>query len=88
MCHAQFAIITADVQSLMLGDMTHRYDVRGALSELAQHEPPPGGYGNRLDYLSADEQRAEQLCEEERYLYLYNNEEDHILQQGKQQCCY
>ncbi|XP_067636042.1 protein suppressor of white apricot [Eurosta solidaginis] len=58
-----------------------RYDVRGALPELAPHEPPPGGYGNRLDYLSAEEQRAEQLCEEERYLYLYNNEEDHILQQ-------
>ncbi|XP_017465572.1 PREDICTED: protein suppressor of white apricot isoform X2 [Rhagoletis zephyria] len=67
-----------------MGDPTlkiDRYDVRGALSELAPHEPPPGGYGNRLDYLSAEEQRAEQLCEEERYLYLYNNEEDHILRQ-------
>ncbi|XP_053951980.1 protein suppressor of white apricot [Anastrepha ludens] len=67
-----------------MGDPTlkiDRYDVRGALSDLAPYEPPPGGYGNRLDYLSAEEQRAEQLCEEERYLYLYNNEEDHILRQ-------
>lgn len=61
----------------------HRYDVRGALYELAPYEPPPGGYGNRLDYLTADEQRAEQLCEEERYLFLYNNEEDVITRQGK-----
>ncbi|XP_052856882.1 protein suppressor of white apricot isoform X1 [Drosophila gunungcola] len=53
-----------------------RYDVRGALCELGPHEAPPGGYGNRLEYLSAEEQRAEQLCEEERYLFLYNNEEE------------
>ncbi|XP_016949486.1 protein suppressor of white apricot isoform X3 [Drosophila biarmipes] len=59
-----------------------RYDVRGALCELAPHEAPPGGYGNRLEYLSAEEQRAEQLCEEERYLFLYNNEEELRLRQG------
>ncbi|XP_017067592.1 protein suppressor of white apricot isoform X2 [Drosophila eugracilis] len=58
-----------------------RYDVRGALCELAPHEVPPGGYGNRLEYLSAEEQRAEQLCEEERYLFLYNNEEELRLRQ-------
>ncbi|EDV32647.1 uncharacterized protein Dana_GF22127 [Drosophila ananassae] len=58
-----------------------RYDVRGALCELTPHEAPPGGYGNRLEYLSAEEQRAEQLCEEERYLFLYNNEEELRLQQ-------
>ncbi|KAH8259948.1 hypothetical protein KR044_005172 [Drosophila immigrans] len=58
-----------------------RYDVRGALCELASYEAPPGGYGNRLEYLTADEQRAEQLCEEERYLFLYNNEEELRLQQ-------
>ncbi|XP_043660867.1 protein suppressor of white apricot isoform X5 [Drosophila teissieri] len=58
-----------------------RYDVRGALCELAPHEAPPGGYGNRLEYLSAEEQRAEQLCEEERYLFLYNNEEELRLRQ-------
>ena len=57
--------------------------MRGALYDLKPHEPPPGGYGNRLDYLSAEEQRAEMLCEEERYLFLYHNEEEHILQQGK-----
>ncbi|XP_043660864.1 protein suppressor of white apricot isoform X3 [Drosophila teissieri] len=59
-----------------------RYDVRGALCELAPHEAPPGGYGNRLEYLSAEEQRAEQLCEEERYLFLYNNEEELRLRQA------
>ncbi|XP_022219175.2 LOW QUALITY PROTEIN: protein suppressor of white apricot [Drosophila obscura] len=58
-----------------------RYDVRGALCDLAPYEAPPGGYGNRLEYLSAEEQRAEQLCEEERYLFLYNNEEELRLQQ-------
>lgn len=51
--------------------------------DLTPYEPPPGGYGNRLDYLTAEEQRAEQLCEEERYLFLYNNEEDVITKQGK-----
>ncbi|XP_065723832.1 protein suppressor of white apricot isoform X3 [Drosophila suzukii] len=60
-----------------------RYDVRGALCELAPHEAPPGGYGNRLEYLSAEEQRAEQLCEEERYLFLYNNEEELRLRQER-----
>ncbi|XP_055640513.1 protein suppressor of white apricot isoform X2 [Toxorhynchites rutilus septentrionalis] len=51
-----------------------RYDARGALHDLSQHEPPIGGYGNRLDCLSPAEQRAEQLCEEERYYSLYANE--------------
>ncbi|XP_030380743.1 protein suppressor of white apricot [Scaptodrosophila lebanonensis] len=58
-----------------------RYDVRGALCDLSSFEAPPGGYGNRLEYLTAEEQRAEQLCEEERYLFLYKNEEEHKLQQ-------
>lgn len=57
--------------------------MRGALYDLSPYEAPPGGYGNRLDYLTAEEQRAEQLCEEERYLFLYKNEEQHILHQGK-----
>ncbi|XP_055914562.1 protein suppressor of white apricot [Eupeodes corollae] len=61
-----------------------RYDVRGAIYDLAPYEPPPGGYGNRLDYLSSEEQRAEQLCEEERYLYLYRNEQDEILYQEEE----
>lgn len=60
-----------------------RYDVRGALYDLKPHEAPPGGYGNRLEYLTSEEQRAEQLCEEERYLYLYHNAEEEILYQGK-----
>jgi Alternative splicing regulator len=61
----------------------HSYDARGALNDLAQYEPPPGGYTNRLDYLSAAEQRAEQLCEEERYYSLYNNEVEEELYFGE-----
>lgn len=60
-----------------------RYDVRGTLYELAPYEAPIGGYGNRLDYLTAEEQRAEQLCEDERYLFLHQNEENYIEKQGK-----
>ncbi|KAI9589135.1 protein suppressor of white apricot [Glossina fuscipes] len=61
-----------------------RYDVRGALYDLTPYEPPPGGYGNRLDYLTPEEQRAEQLCEEERYLFLYNDELDFITNQEEE----
>uniref|UniRef100_A0A1A9W1Y8 SURP motif domain-containing protein n=1 Tax=Glossina brevipalpis TaxID=37001 RepID=A0A1A9W1Y8_9MUSC len=61
-----------------------RYDVRGALYDLTPYEPPPGGYGNRLDYLTPEEQRAEQLCEEERYLFLYNDELDFINNQEEE----
>lgn len=35
-----------------------RYDVRAALTDIAQYEPPPGGYDNRWEYLSAAEQRG------------------------------
>ncbi|XP_055545766.1 protein suppressor of white apricot [Wyeomyia smithii] len=59
-----------------------RYDARGALHDLSQHEPPIGGYGNRVDCLSPAEQRAEQLCEDERYYSLYANEvEEEIYQE-------
>lgn len=51
-----------------------RYDVRATLSDLHVHEAPPGGYSNRLDCLTPAEQKAEQLCEEERYYSLYRNE--------------
>ncbi|XP_062560834.1 protein suppressor of white apricot [Armigeres subalbatus] len=58
-----------------------RYDARGALHDLSQHEPPLGGYGNRFDCLPPAEQRAEQLCEEERYYSLYANEVEEEIQQ-------
>ncbi|XP_053670837.1 protein suppressor of white apricot-like [Anopheles nili] len=51
-----------------------RYDARGALHDLSPYEAPPGGYKDRLEGLTAAEQKAEQLCEEERYYSLYNNE--------------
>ena len=61
---------------------TARYDVRAALTDINQYEAPPGGYANRLDYLSPAEQRAEQLCEEERYYSLHNNDFEEELYKG------
>ncbi|KAG4070652.1 hypothetical protein HA402_013572 [Bradysia odoriphaga] len=56
-----------------------RYDVRATLSDLQPYEAPSGGYTNRLDYLTPAEQRAEQLCEEERYRSLFDNDVDEEL---------
>lgn len=56
--------------------------MRATLSDVSQYEAPPGGYSNRLDYLSPAEQRAEQLCEEERYFSLYNNDFEEELYKG------
>uniref|UniRef100_A0A1B0D972 SURP motif domain-containing protein n=1 Tax=Phlebotomus papatasi TaxID=29031 RepID=A0A1B0D972_PHLPP len=61
-----------------------RYDVRATLNDLKMYEAPPGGYTNRLDYLSAAEQKAEQLCEEERYYSLYHNEREEEYQQEEE----
>lgn len=67
----------------------HRYDARGALHDLAPYEPPPGGYRDRLEGLTAAEQKAEQLCEEERYYSLYRNEVEEEIAQGKMDArCY
>lgn len=60
----------------------NRYDVRATLSDLTPYEVPPGGYSNRLDYLTPAEQKAEQLCEEERYYSLYTNEIEEEAYQG------
>lgn len=60
-----------------------RFDVRGELNDVSKYEPPPGGYDNRLAYLSAAEQRAEQLCEEERYYSLFNNDFEEDLYKGR-----
>lgn len=60
-----------------------RYDVRAALTDISQYEAPAGGYDNRLDYLSSEEQRAEQLCEHERYFSLHNNDVEEELYKGK-----
>lgn len=62
--------------------MNIRYDVRAALTDINKYEAPPGGYDNRLDYLSPAEQRAEQLCEEERYFSLHNNDFEEELYKG------
>lgn len=65
---------------LYLSQNIFRYDVRATLGDLQQYEAPVGGYTNRLDCLTPAEQRAEQLCEEERYFSLYNNDEEEICQ--------
>ncbi|XP_076236124.1 suppressor of white-apricot [Calliopsis andreniformis] len=59
-----------------MGDSTlkiDRYDGRGALGDLRIYEPPPGGFDQRT-ILTEDELKVEQLCDEERYRSLYNND--------------
>ncbi|XP_046835580.1 splicing factor, suppressor of white-apricot homolog isoform X3 [Vespa crabro] len=59
-----------------MGDNTlkiDRYDGRGALGDLRIHEPPAGGFDQRI-ILTEDELKVEQLCDEERYRSLYNND--------------
>ncbi|KAF7384652.1 hypothetical protein HZH68_014264 [Vespula germanica] len=59
-----------------MGDNTlkiDRYDGRGALGDLRIHEPPAGGFDQRT-ILTEDELKVEQLCDEERYRSLYNND--------------
>ncbi|XP_029043060.1 splicing factor, suppressor of white-apricot homolog isoform X1 [Osmia bicornis bicornis] len=64
-----------------MGDNTlkiDRYDGRGALGDLRIYEPPTGGFDQRT-ILTEEELKVEQLCDEERYRSLYNNEmEDSI----------
>lgn len=66
--------------------MGRRYDVRATLSDISQYEAPPGGYDNRMDYLSPAEQKAEQLCEQERYHSLYNNDVEEEIYKGELRC--
>ncbi|XP_063704361.1 splicing factor, suppressor of white-apricot homolog [Culicoides brevitarsis] len=58
-----------------------RFDVRGALSDPVQFEPPPGGFSDRLEGLTPAERKAEELCEEERYYDLFHNDVDEELYQ-------
>ncbi|KYN38034.1 Protein suppressor of white apricot [Trachymyrmex septentrionalis] len=51
----------------------YRYDGRGALADLRIHEPPPGGFDQRT-ILTEEELKVEQLCDEERYRSIYNND--------------
>lgn len=50
--------------------------------DISQYEPPPGGFQNRLECLSSPERKAEQLCEQERYYSLYNNDVEEEFYQG------
>ncbi|XP_037091144.1 protein suppressor of white apricot-like, partial [Pollicipes pollicipes] len=52
-----------------------RYDGRGALSDLRPHEPPPGGH-DRWHGLTERERRLEELVDRERYLALYQDEDE------------
>ncbi|KYN00474.1 Protein suppressor of white apricot [Cyphomyrmex costatus] len=59
-----------------MGDNTlriDRYDGRGALADLRIHEPPPGGFDQRTIF-TEEELKVEQLCDEERYRSIYNND--------------
>ncbi|XP_014213562.1 splicing factor, suppressor of white-apricot homolog isoform X2 [Copidosoma floridanum] len=64
-----------------MGDDTlriDRYDGRGALGDLRIYEPPQGGFDLRT-ILSEDEYKVEQLCDQERYKSLYNNEAEEAM---------
>jgi len=55
-----------------------RYDGRGALYDVTQHEPVAGAWDN----LSPEEEEEERKCDKERYRSLYiNDSEDHITQE-------
>lgn len=56
--------------------------MRATLNNLTIYEAPAGGFDNRLEHLSPDEQRAEQLCEEERYYSLIHCEIEEELYEG------
>lgn len=45
------------------------------------HEPPSGGYDLRT-ILTEDEYKMEQICDEERYRSLYNNEVEEAINHG------
>ncbi|KAL0131733.1 hypothetical protein PUN28_002942 [Cardiocondyla obscurior] len=59
--------------SLIVVLYVYRYDGRGALADLRIHEPPSGGFDQRT-ILTEEELKVEQLCDEERYRSLYNND--------------
>ncbi|GLH11240.1 Protein suppressor of white apricot [Gryllus bimaculatus] len=62
-----------------------RYDGRGALYDLKQCEPLPGGHDeNWWVGLSEAERHVEQLCDEERYRALNHNEEEEALYQEEE----
>jgi len=58
----------------------YRYDGR-ALADLRIHEPPPGGFDHRT-ILTEEELKIEQLCDEERYRSLYNNDAEESMYHG------
>lgn len=68
---------------LSLFNSSLRYDVRGHCEDLTQFEAQAGGYGTRSDYLTPAEQRAETLCEEERYYSLLKNEVEEEMYRGE-----
>ncbi|XP_033211076.1 splicing factor, suppressor of white-apricot homolog isoform X3 [Belonocnema kinseyi] len=64
-----------------MGDSTlkiDRYDGRGALGDIRIYEPPPGGFDQRT-FLTEDEYKIEQHCDEERYRSLYNKDAEESL---------
>ncbi|XP_012266372.2 splicing factor, suppressor of white-apricot homolog isoform X2 [Athalia rosae] len=62
----------------LIVDTSARYDGRGALGDLRVHEPPPGGFDLR-QVLTEDERKVEQMCDEERYRSLYNNDAEETM---------
>ena len=61
-----------------------RYDGRGHLFSLAPYD---ADFNKNYGVLSAEEQRIERLCEEERYLELHTDIAEKALQEGKDRPC-
>lgn len=59
----------------------NRYDARGALHDVINHEAPQGGFDWRVE-LTKSEHEVEQLCDEERYRALHTDEEEELMYKG------
>ncbi|XP_042147882.1 splicing factor, suppressor of white-apricot homolog [Ixodes scapularis] len=53
--------------------MIDRYDARGYLNNVEEHEPKPGAVAAYMASLSEEERALEDLCEEERFLALFRD---------------
>ncbi|CAN7982065.1 unnamed protein product, partial [Ixodes pacificus] len=53
--------------------MIDRYDARGYLNNVEEHEPKPGAMAAYMASLSEEERALEDLCEEERFLALFRD---------------
>lgn len=61
----------------------HRYDARGYLNNVEEHEPKPGAVAAYMASLSEEERALEDLCEEERFLALFRDLHEESILHGE-----